>query len=70
MIYQQFAIVRLIKSMYTKTRPGRRRIVMTRTEAVKLIAELSYDQKVALNEMLKALEQKRQPSQVPPALKK
>ena len=43
---------------------------MTRQEAENLIAGLSYDQKVALNEMLKGLEQKRQPSQVPPELKK
>ena len=35
---------------------------MTRLEAEKLISVLSYEQKIALNEMLKDLEQKRQPS--------
>lgn len=40
---------------------------MTPEQAKKLISCLTYEQKVALNEMLKSLEQKRQPSESRPA---
>lgn len=41
-------------------------ITMSESEAKKLLSMLTYEEKVKLNEMLKALEQKRQLSQLPP----
>ncbi len=38
---------------------------MSEEQAKKLLSMLSYEQKLALNEMLKDLEQKRQPLSVP-----
>ena len=46
---------------------GREYHAMTRAEAEKYIANLPKDKKRQLNEMLKALEQKRPLSPVPPA---
>lgn len=40
---------------------------MSESEAKKLLSMLTYEEKVKLNEMLKALEQKRPLSQVPQA---
>ena len=40
---------------------------MSEEEARTLIAALTYEEKVRLNELLKDLEQRRQPSQSPPA---
>lgn len=39
---------------------------MTEREAKAYIAVLTYEEKLRLNELLKALEQKRQPSPTPP----
>ena len=41
---------------------------MSEEQARQLISMLTYEEKVKLNEMLKALEQKRQPSPTPPGL--
>lgn len=38
---------------------------MTKEQAEKYIEKLTYDEKKRLNELLKALERKRQPSPVP-----
>ena len=43
----------------------RRRPLMLLQEAVALIANLTYEEKLALNEMLSNLEQKRPPSPAP-----
>lgn len=41
---------------------------MTPEQAMAYISNLTYDEKLKLNELLKALEQKHQPDQVPLAL--
>lgn len=46
--------------------PGREGHHMTKTEAEQYIRQLTYDEKARLNEMLKALAQKRLPSPAPP----
>lgn len=43
---------------------------MTREEARKYIAKLTYEEKKKLNDLLKVLAQKRQPSAAPQASKK
>lgn len=55
----------LIAQISTGTGAERTADAMTEREATAYISALTYDEKLRLNEMLKALEQKRQPAPAP-----